>query len=142
VNTSESYAGPATRIGLIELPELADALTGLGLQVVTAQYFRDGVAAIKEGFATHGAFPLIVTDRPIAGLRAWVDRIKSVVDTPVAVVRDGGESSITSANIIELHIPVTLNAVLAAVGLHSAGPAGEQVFPAPAAQASGINIDV
>ncbi|HEX9089639.1 MAG TPA: AAA family ATPase [Arthrobacter sp.] len=141
MNTSESYAGPAPRIGLIELPELADALTGLGLQVVTAQDFRGGVAAIKEGFATYGAFPLIVTNRPIAGLRAWVDRIKSVVDTPVAVVRDGGEPSITSENVIELHLPVTLNAVLAAVGVRTAGPAGDQVFPAPAAQAPGVNID-
>lgn len=132
VNTSSSYAGHVPRIGLIELPELAGALNSLGLHVVTGPDFRGGIAAVKEGFATFGAFPIIVTDQPIAGLRAWVERIQSVAPIRVAVVRSGGEPSIMSETVAEITLPTTLNGVLAAVGLPAVA-GGDVSFPTAAA---------
>lgn len=132
MNTSSSTAGHVPRIGLIELPELAGALNSLGIHVVTGADFRGGVAAVKDAFATLGAFPIIVTDEPIAGLRAWVERIQSVAPIRTAVVRTGGEPSIVSETVAEITLPTTLNGVLAAVGLEAI-PGGEAWFPAAAA---------
>lgn len=140
MNTSDSYAAPAPRIGLIELPDLAAALAGCGLQVVTAPDFRGGVAAVKESFATAGAFPVIVADRPIAGLRAWVERIQLIAQVPVAVVRDGAEPAVVSDTIIELHLPTTVNAILAAVNLAPVGAAGDAPFPVASAAPAGIDL--
>lgn len=139
MNNSDSYAGHAQRIGLIELPELAEALIGFGLQVVTAPDFRGGVAAVKEGFATYGAFPVIVTDKPIAGLRAWVERIQTVAQIPVAVIREGGEPSIVSENVTEVLLPSTVNAILAAVGLPPVNGA-DTAFPAAAPAPVGVEL--
>lgn len=139
MNTSDSFAGPAARIGLIELPELAEALSGFGLQVVTAPDFRGGVAAVKDAFATYGAFPVIVTDRPIAGLRAWVERIQTVASIPVAVVRGEGEPSIVSDGVVEIRLPSTVNAVLTAVGLPPVAGA-DAPFPAAVPAPVGVQL--
>lgn len=130
MNTSDSAVIARGRIGLIELPALAETLTQCGLQVVTGQNFRAAATAIIAESRTAGAFPIVVADVPEPGLRAWVGNIQNKTPVKVAVVRDGDTQVIQSESVAEIQLPTTVNAVLASVGIDPIpGPEGSLSYP-------------
>lgn len=148
MNTHDSSATVRARVGLVELPELAGMLQTAGLQTITGPNFREAATEIKEGFK-ESTFPILVADASTPGLRAWIQRIHNTAASAgkpvhIAVLREGGAPVITSEDVIELHTPLTLNEVLAAVRIPPV-PGGDAVYPAPAAvqvpESAGIDFD-
>jgi Mrp family chromosome partitioning ATPase len=141
VNTSDSAVITRGRIGLIELPALAETLTQCGLQVVTGPDFRAAATSIIAESKTAGAFPIVVADVPAPGLRAWVGHLQAKTPVKVAVVRDAENPVVTADSVAEIHLPTTVNAILASVGLAPLdGPEGLQSFPAAPAEPVGIDL--
>lgn len=125
---------PARRVGLIELPELAEAFTDLGLDVITGADFRSAAAEIRDAFRTHGAFPLISADLDAPGLRAWLSTIQKMVPAPIGIIRRDGEHNFDVEGAVDLLVPSTLNELAIGVGLTALDTeAGEQVYPTSAA---------
>jgi MinD-like ATPase involved in chromosome partitioning or flagellar assembly len=135
VNTSDSAAITRDRIGLIELPALAEALTQCGLHVVTGPDFRAAATSIIAESKTAGPFPIVVADVPAPGLRAWVGHLQQKTPVKVAVVRNPENPVVVAESVAEIQFPTTINAILASVGLAPLdGPAGLQSFPQAAGQ--------
>lgn len=143
MNTFDSSVRAGQRVGLIELPDLAETLTRAGVEVITGDSFRAAVPAIKDAMAQGGAFPIIVADVPVPGLRAWVGKIQSSAPgVTIAVVRNPDAPVITGAT--EISVPATVNGILAAVALPGLPGAGGQLpYPAasqPAPAAAGLDL--
>ncbi|WP_422759097.1 AAA family ATPase [Paenarthrobacter sp. C1] len=143
MNTSDSAVTTRGRIGLIELPALAETLTQCGLQVVTGPDFRAAATSIIAESKTAGAFPIIVADVPAPGLRAWVGHLQAKTPVKVAVVRGDGEAVAFPDTVAEIHLPTTVNAILASVGLAPLdGPEGLQSFPPAPAVDEPVGIEL
>jgi Mrp family chromosome partitioning ATPase len=143
VNTPDSAVITRGRIGLIELPALAETLTQCGLQVVTGPDFRAAATSIIAESKTAGAFPIVVADVPAPGLRAWVGHLQAKTPVKVAVVRGDGDPVAFTDTVAEIHLPTTVNAILASVGLPPLdGPEGLQSFPPAAEAAEPVGIDL
>jgi Mrp family chromosome partitioning ATPase len=143
VNTSDSAVITRGRIGLIELPALAETLTQCGLQVVTGPDFRAAATSIIAESKTAGAFPIVVADVPAPGLRAWVGHLQAKTPVKVAVVRGDGDPVAFTDTVAEIHLPTTVNAILASVGLPPLdGPEGLQSFPPAAEVAEPVGIEL
>ncbi|GAA4033687.1 hypothetical protein GCM10023063_16850 [Arthrobacter methylotrophus] len=143
MNTPDSAVITRGRIGLIELPALAETLTQCGLQVVTGPDFRAAATAIIAESKTAGAFPIVVADVPAPGLRAWVGHLQAKTPVKVAVVRGDGDPVAFTDTVAEIHLPSTVNAILASVGLPALdGPEGLQSFPPAAETAEPVGIEL
>lgn len=141
MKTSDSASITRGRIGLIELPALAETLTQCGLQVVTGPDFRAAATSIIAESKTAGAFPIVVADVPAPGLRAWVGHLQTKTPVKVAVVRNTENPVVVADSVAEIHLPTTVNAILASVGLDPlAGPEGLRQFPAAPAEPVGIDL--
>ncbi|ACL42343.1 hypothetical protein Achl_4392 (plasmid) [Pseudarthrobacter chlorophenolicus A6] len=141
MNTSDSASITRGRIGLIELPALAETLTQCGLQVVTGPDFRAAATSIIAESKTAGAFPIVVADVPAPGLRAWVGHLQTKTPVKVAVVRNTENPVVIADSVAEILLPTTINTILASVGIDPLeGPAGLQAFPPAAAEPVGIDL--
>lgn len=141
MNTSDSASITRGRIGLIELPALAETLTQCGLQVVTGPDFRAAATSIIAESKTAGAFPIVVADVPAPGLRAWVGHLQTKTPVKVAVVRNTENPVVIADSVAEILLPTTINSILASVGLGPLeGPAGLQAFPPAAVEPVGIDL--
>ncbi|MCU6481286.1 AAA family ATPase [Arthrobacter sp. A2-55] len=135
MNTAKTTPSKSPRVGLIELPELAALLAEAGVTVLTGADFRTAAAAIRDEMSTVGAFPIIAADVASPGLRAWLDRIAQTASkqgAPVitAVMRNPEKPIITSPTVRELLEPLTVNALLAAVGMEALdGAMGDATYP-------------
>lgn len=114
-------APAAPRIGVVELPALAQFLTRVGFNVVQGEDFRSTVAAIRSGLET-GTFPVIVADVARPGLKAWIDRTATATAT---VVLSEDPNAEFSAPMIAL--PATLDTILGTVGIDAGRLAGYRV---------------
>nr|MBW4096363.1 hypothetical protein [Acidobacteriota bacterium] len=125
------------RVGLIELPELAELLTRYGITAVTGPDFKSAVAAIKTESAKR-AIPIIVADNPTPGLRSWVNRIQQSAPIKVAVVRNLQSPVIDAGSAAEILTPASINDILSTVGLPTLdGPDGLRTFPESVVEAGG-----
>jgi Mrp family chromosome partitioning ATPase len=146
VTTFDSPADPRPLVGLIELPDLAELLTACGLNVVTGPDFRTAATAIRDGFQSAGAFPLITADINAPGLRPWLGTISKVSTAPIAIVRGAGAPALEVEGAIELALPFTVDAFLASLGMPAiggaAGAAGYPAGSAPARPAAPVQMQV
>ncbi|HEX9229281.1 MAG TPA: P-loop NTPase [Arthrobacter sp.] len=134
MTTFDSSADPRPIVGLIELPDLAELLTACGLNVVTGPDFRTAATAIREGFQSSGAFPLITADINAPGLRPWLGTISKVSSQPIAIVRGAGAPALEVEGAIDLPLPFSVDGFLHTLGMAViGGPAGAAGYPASAA---------
>ena len=133
MTTFDSSADPRPIVGLIELPDLAELLTACGLNVVTGPDFRTAATAIREGFQSSGAFPLITADINAPGLRPWLGTISKVSSQPIAIVRGAGAPALEVDGAIDLPLPFSVDGFLHSLGMAViGGAAGAAGYPASA----------
>lgn len=104
------------RVGLIELPELADLLHDCGVSVVDGEDYRQSVSAITKAFP-EGRFPILAADTSDPTLSNWLIGSASKGFT-VAIVRDKSEDgSLSASDFIFLNTPFSVNDLLVTIGL-------------------------
>lgn len=141
VHTVESVTNEtaAPTIGVVELPDLAEALDALGINVVTGEDMRSAVKAIKTAFAS-GRFPLVSADVLKGALKMWLaTAIKTsgmevvLVHTEAPVMQlDGVESLQADSSLATLFAQLGLEAPAGAVDYTCAGRSLVVEEPAPA----------
>lgn len=117
------------RVGLIELPELADLLHDCGVSVVDGEDYRQSVAAISKAFP-EGRFPIIAADTTDATLANWLNGSASKGFTIAIVHEDGEQQNLSSAQFLSLSTPFSVNDLLVTLGLPPLnGAQGDEMYP-------------
>lgn len=114
-------------IGVIDPSgNIAPALSALGFDVVGGSEFRSAATAIAdEAASTHGIFPIIIVDHDAHGIDVWTEATSRL--TPVATLTTGSGPLSTRAD--ALHFPVSLNSILARLGIETTSEElGQKVF--------------
>lgn len=117
-------------IGIVESPDLANALTLLGFSVIGGGDFRASALAIRSD-PSGATAPVIIFDAVKPGLRAWVDK-QSTMGSHIVVLRGQAVGAIPPETGISVQLPIAINDILAQAGW---GPS-----PHPLGQAA-VTID-
>jgi Mrp family chromosome partitioning ATPase len=144
----------APTIGLVELPELSEALRQMGFRIISGQTFPEAASAVKTTIDaaqatadTSGepvdAFPILIADVHRPGIKAWAQKLSRT--SPVLILRTGAEHYIVAEGARSIQLPATIADILSIAGLSapdddrvhltvgSTGSIQSSATPAPAA---------
>lgn len=102
------------KLGVVESPDLASALTLLGFDVIGAgTAFRDSAKAIRQ---VGEPIPVLIPDVKSPGIRPWVERVIGEGSPVVVLDVQPSAGAIPASTGVHLTLPMTINQVLAYVG--------------------------
>lgn len=104
-------------VGIVGLPELADALTRAGLRVITGPDFRKAAISIHDEMSSTGkSFPVLLSDEKAPTKRAWANRISG--DTSVFLIEANTGDPILCESASSVATPLPAAALLKTIGLN------------------------
>ena len=128
----------APTVGVVNHPEVAQALRELGFKVLTAEGFRDAATQIS-GELQSGPFPVVAAESDVIGFGPWASSVARKTDVILLRTRPELGLVVTGAQVVDL--PATVNTIMPLLGYQaSLHPSGEFVitaaFPVPVVTAA------
>ena len=125
----------APTVGVVNHPEVAQALRELGFKVVTADGFRDA-ATLISGELRSGAFPVVAAESDVIGFGPWASSVAG--KTTVILLRTRPDLGLVVNGALAVDLPATVNTIMPMLGFQaSLNPGGDiviaPVFPVAAA---------
>lgn len=124
-------------VGVVNAPDVAQALRFMGFKVITAETFRDAATRISTELKV-AAFPVVVAESDATGFGPWVTSVAT--KTRVVVLPTQPDLDLQTGTAVRLDLPATVNDILPLIGfqasmseyaelLITAGPATQPFEP-------------